>query len=157
MTSPRGFTLLIAIILATIAVTLGVSLLDLSYKQTILTSTAKQSQYGFYAADSAIECGLYWDQKFNSFKIGNTTSSASIECAGRSISSYTKTSGTTGGVSYLKTEFLVNVGCTQSAQTNGKVTIYKYADGRTSIYGNGFSSCTANDPRRVERGLKVFY
>ena len=148
---------MIAIILATIAVTLGISLLDLSYKQTVLTSTAKQSQYGFYAADSAIECGLYWDQKFNSFRIGNTTLGSSIKCGGRTVLDYDDTPGITGGVSYLKTVFYVACGDDDNNKRSGKVTVYKYADGRTSIYGNGFSSCDANDQRRVERGLKVFY
>ena len=58
----RGFTLLISVLLVTVILSLSLSLLDVAYKQVVLSSTAKQSQYAFYTADSALECTLYWDQ-----------------------------------------------------------------------------------------------
>ncbi len=155
MTTPRGFTLLISILLATVAVTLGVTLLDLSYKQVILSSTAKQSQYGFYAADSAMECALYWDQKFNAFRFTSPRPSSQISCQGNSILAYSSSLYGSGSNQHRKTEF--NVRCGSTSTSNGKVTVYKYASGTTTIYANGFSSCSAADQRRVERGLKVFY
>ena len=153
-TDPRGFTLLIAILMSTVAVTLGVSLIDIAYKQVILASTAKQSQIGFYAADSALECALYWDQKFNAFKYTGPLSSGSIKCGGNAILSYTSAQFTSGG-NHRRTIF--NIQCGTSGNTNGKVTVYKYQTGATSIYANGYSNCIAADQRRVERGLKVFY
>ena len=66
-TTQRGFTLLVAVILASVALSLGLILLDISYKQVVLASSARQSQSAFYNADSAMECALYWDQQFDSF------------------------------------------------------------------------------------------
>lgn len=152
----RGFTLLIAILLATIAVTLGLSLLDIAYKQVVLASTAKQSQFGFYSADSAMECALYYDQQVNSFKY--TTSpptSTTMTCDGRTVTGF---SAVRSGTTYLKTTFTIP--CATSG-INATVTVYKYssmnAQPNTIIYANGYNTCNASDPRRVERGLKVSY
>jgi hypothetical protein len=155
MQEPRGFTLLISILLATVAVTLGVSLLDLSYKQVILSSTAKQSQYGFYAADTAMECALYWDQKYNAFRFTSPIPSSTLRCQGNTVLSYTTGTYGSGASQHRKTEF--NMRCGSTSTSNGRITVYKYTSGATTIYANGFSSCTAADQRRVERGLKVFY
>lgn len=155
MMAPRGFTLLVAILLATVAVTLGVSLIDIAYKQVILSSTAKQSQSGFYAADSALECALYWDQKFNAFSYSSPRNTGTMTCNGFSLLS-PQSALVAGGDPYRRTSFYVR--CASSGSTNNAlVTVYKYASGRTNIYANGYSSCNAADQRRVERGLKVLY
>ena len=157
MQNPRGFTLLVSILLATVAVTLGVSLLDRSYQQVILSSTAKQSQYGFYAADTAMECALYWDQKVNAFKYttGEIYDPNKIRCQGNPILSYTTGFFGSGASQHRRTMF--DMQCGSTGTSNGRVTIYKYTSGTTIIYANGFSSSSAQDQRRVERGLKVFY
>ncbi len=62
-TNNRGFTLLIAVIFMSVMLSLGLALGSLAYKQEILASSAIQSQYAFYAADSALECALYADQQ----------------------------------------------------------------------------------------------
>ena len=151
--SPRGFTLLIAVILTSVLLSVGLALLDISYKQVVLSSTARQSQYAFYAADSAIECALYWDQKVNTFAYGIGT--APIECGGQSIP---VVSSTANGVrtSTFDTPCVNNV--------TASVTIYKTNGGSCSagsatscIYATGYNTCNASDPRRIERGLKVFY
>lgn len=153
MTQPRGFALLVAILLATIAVTLGVSLIDIAYKQVVLASTAKQSQFGFYASDSAMECALYWDQKFNAFDYGAPRSTGTMTCNGLSLSGPTSVQ-VSGATPHRRTEFEVRC---QPSGTNARVSVYKYITGSTTIYANGYSSCNASDQRRVERGLKVFY
>lgn len=158
MTNPRGFTLLIAILLATIAVTLGVSLLDIAYKQVILASTAKQSQYGFYTADSAMECALYYDQQFNAFSYTNPRAANTIICNTQTVTNFTNPTSGIGQNAVRKTSF--SIPCAGGG-TSAIVTIYKYnssnAVPNTILYANGYNTCDANDPRRVERGLKVSY
>lgn len=151
---PRGFTLLIAILLSTIAVTLGVSLLEVSYKQVILSSTAKQSQYAFYSADSAMECALYYDQQFNAFSYSNPMASGSITCDTRVITNFTNPTSGFGQNAKRITTFTVP--CAGSGES-AEVIVYKYNSGVTNIYANGYNTCNANDARRIERGLKVSY
>lgn len=60
-TSEQGFTILLAALVASLVLSLGISVFSIAQKQVILTSTSRNSQYAFYAADSAAECALYWD------------------------------------------------------------------------------------------------
>lgn len=65
--SSKGFALLVSVIFMSVMLTFGLSLGSLAYKQQVLTSGAVQSQYAFYAADTALECLLAADQQENLF------------------------------------------------------------------------------------------
>jgi len=78
ISSSGGYTLLFAMIVASIVLALGVSLLTISRKEFILSSSATQSTNAFYAADSGLGCAEYW----NANGAFATSSSASpVECA----------------------------------------------------------------------------
>jgi Tfp pilus assembly protein PilX len=143
---PRGFTLLIAVIVTSVLVSVGIALVEIAYKQIVLSSTAKSSQLAFYNADGALECGLYHDQKFNAFNQANATTS--IRCNGQVVS----VTGTNAGA--LRTS-VFTIPCTGGPCAQGSVL--KQTNGQTAIYSNGYSSGLTNDIRRVERGLKVTY
>lgn len=147
--APRGFTLLIAVILSSVVLTVGLALLDIAYKQVLLSSTAKQSQHAFYAADTALECALYYDQQQDAFNT-NPNALTQLSCNGQTINF------TSSGSAPKQTSYLVP--CTGGG-TQAEVVIYKnYPTAPTTrIYASGFNSCEAADPRRVERGLKVVY
>ncbi len=155
--SSRGFTLLVAIVLSSVALTLGIALLDIAYKQIVLSSVTKQSEVAFYAADSALECALYYDQKQGAFDYTTPFGSGSIFCGNVAISNYT--TNLAGGT--RTTSF--DVGC-PGGGISGRVTVYKTdgvaqctANKTTCMYANGYSTCNSGDPRRIERGLKVTY
>ncbi len=58
-----GFTLFVAVIVSSMLLAIGLSLGNIILKQLIFSSTGKESQIAFYAADSGAECALYWDRK----------------------------------------------------------------------------------------------
>jgi hypothetical protein len=147
MKEMRGFTLLIALIVTGVLVSVGIALIDIAYKQLVLSSTAKSSQLAFYNADSALECALYHDQRFNAFSHANATTS--IRCGGQPVTVTEDSETATLRVSSF------NVACTGG--TCARVTISKEDTGETFIYSNGYSSGNTADQRRVERGLKVSY
>jgi len=60
--SHQGFALLVAVIFMSVMLSFALALGSLSYKQTILASSALDSQYAFYAADAGLECILRLDQ-----------------------------------------------------------------------------------------------
>ncbi|MCX6787231.1 MAG: pilus assembly PilX N-terminal domain-containing protein [Candidatus Kaiserbacteria bacterium] len=97
----NGFALIIAVIFMTVMLTLGLTMSSLGYKQELLASTAIQSQYAFYAADAALECVLYIDQKtltsdrLKSFFVWPSSSPSVSPCGGFSISTSTPDSGQT--------------------------------------------------------------
>ncbi len=80
--SSRGFTLLLASLIASLLLSVGLSMFTIAQKEIILSSLGRDSQYAFYAADSGAECALYWDFK-NAFNpdeefIGATCNSQAI-------------------------------------------------------------------------------
>ncbi len=157
----RGITLLVAVILSSVVLSVALALLDVAYKQQLLASTAKQSQYAFYNADSAMECALYYDQKQNAFSFSAPLTSTSITCNTQSIINYTTSVASGGGGQLRTTTFDVTCAGTD---TKGSVTVVK-SDGTavcagnktTCIYATGYSTCNSSDPRRIERGLRVTY
>ena len=148
----RGITLLIAVILSTVVLTVAIALLDVTYKQVVLASSATESDFAFYAADTAMECALYYDQQQASFDYASAANSFAISCNAQSI---TVTEPTDAGGTGFRTATW-SVPCAGGG-TQASVTVSKSSVGSTVLYATGYSSCSATDPRRIERGLKVSY
>lgn len=57
----KGYTLLFAVIVASVTLAIGVSILTISKKEFLLSSAARESSISFYAADAGFECAMYQD------------------------------------------------------------------------------------------------
>jgi hypothetical protein len=147
ITSPRGFTLLIAVVLASVALSIGMVLLDIALKQVILSSAARQSQTAFYNADTAMECALYWDQEHDAFFYGGAI--AEINCNTQDIEVAINDTANPRTRTF-------SVPC-ETSGTAGEVIITKTVNDVTAIYATGYNTCNVSDDRRIERGLKVTY
>jgi Tfp pilus assembly protein PilX len=155
--SPRGFTLLIAVVLTSVMLSVGLSLAVLAYKDVLLSSSAKSSAYAFYSAESALECALYADQKQDAFDYD--TPQASITCGNQSyaITQLAKTNATsTMTVPDIAGGYLISF---DGGATCATLTVFKGSppSGHTQIFATGYSSCNMTDPKLLERGLKSFY
>lgn len=156
----RGFTLLIAIILASVALVVGLSLADIAYKQVVLSSTAKNSQVAFYRADSAMECALYYDQQFAAFNRASAYT-GSIQCENRAVANYSGSAYSNSLGSGWRTTF--NVTCPGDTGVSGSITVYKAESGvcsgtsKNCLYASGYNLCSTTAPNRFERALKVLY
>jgi hypothetical protein len=86
-TRQSGFTLLLAALVASIALTLGSALFGFATKQLALSSINKNSQFAFFNADSATECALYWDVKGSETVTFFSTSTPpnEIVCEGQTV------------------------------------------------------------------------
>jgi hypothetical protein len=147
----RGFALLLSVILTGVSLAIGLALLDVAYKQVLISVTSKQSALAFYNADSSIECALYYDQKSDAFNYSSPAPSASILCGGIGILNY----GTVPNGSTRTTTFYTQC---PSGNKLGYVTVVKNNfTNTTDIYASGYSSCSDTDPRRIERALKAHY
>lgn len=144
---PRGFTLLLAVLVSSILLALGAALFNIASKEVILSSSGRDSQYAFYAADSGIECGLYWDTKQDAF----STSSAltEITCAGQTgaiTKSYDAPTQTeTSNVSFTGSpciDLVIN-----KAESPVSTIIQSY----------GYNTCATTNPRRIERAIREQY
>lgn len=59
----KGISLVIALIMTTLLLSISMSIGSIIVRQLRITNTTTNSQSAFYAADSALECALYWDTK----------------------------------------------------------------------------------------------
>lgn len=57
----KGISLVISLIMTTLLLSISLSIGNIILRQLRLTNTGTNSQVSFYAADSALECALYWD------------------------------------------------------------------------------------------------
>ena len=98
--SPQsGFALLMTLVVVSVIISIGISVLDLSVKQVRLSTNAKESEVAFHAANAGIECARYIR------RIASTTMEAGGDitpvCFSASASSNTKTlifSGADGNI-----------------------------------------------------------
>jgi Tfp pilus assembly protein PilX len=154
----RGFVLLIAVIFMSVMLSFALALGSLSYKQQLLASSAIESQFAFYAADSALECALYADQRLNNFSyaLHNLSTAPSLmTCSGVSASRQSYTYNATHLLDVQR--FSLNAG-TRCAD----VTVDKAPSGQTFIYSQGYNvPCenvgSASGARMVSRGLRARY
>ncbi len=156
----RGFVLLIAIIFMSVMLSFALALGSLGYKQHLLTSAAIDSQYAFYAADSALECALYVDQKLDGFS--HADHSGAIEEQPDALSC--------GGVGAERRSYSYDSSVLIESQrvvlSDGEgcadITVYKQSSGETDIFSQGYNvSCeTLANPgsaRMISRGIRVHY
>jgi len=61
-----GFALLFAVLVSSLLLTIGLSILNISLKELSISTASKQSIYAYYAADSGREYALFEDLKIGS-------------------------------------------------------------------------------------------
>ncbi|MDR3571012.1 MAG: hypothetical protein P4L81_02330 [Candidatus Pacebacteria bacterium] len=174
MNRKKGFTLLLAALVASIAVTLGSSIYSIVSKELKLSSIGQDSQFAFYAADTVAECALFWDSRSDLHPSSFATSTASqgsvssITCDGpnnapvtiaaASANSATSTIGPSGG-SIGFDIFNDHPGGYCANATISKTLVANGTE-QTVIVANGFNvSCSAigSAPDALERTVELKY
>lgn len=141
-TRRKGAVLLIAVLLASVTLSVGLGIYQRTYKQLLFASFWKQMQIAFSAADGGLECAMYWDLR-------QTATSAS--CFGSQVL-------LTGGGAWdpsLNADASLAINTATACAT---VNIIKNGSTPfTTINARGYDTCDINNPRRVERGLRIDY
>jgi len=182
----KGFTLLFSILVSIMVLAVGASIINISLKQVILSSSGRESQYAFYAANTGIECALFWDLNGVVLENNSTlkyvfpppgeqnlriTNTDGIQCAGRSITESWDISNPNrtvfkitissdiigaGKVEYCA-EVIVEKESSQNVST-GSNENSNQGSVTTTITSKGYNTCDIkNDKRAVERGLVLQY
>jgi len=167
----KGITLFISIIIMGILLFISFAVVNIAIENSLFSSSGRDSQYAFYAADSGIECALYWDSKFEPSKFATSTA-GTITCAGNpSIATGTQnpingtsTSSFIGGGGDVNPTSVFGFVMDQQGSNPmpycAIVTVKKYYVGSnlmTYIKSRGYNTCDTSNPRRVERGVEVTY
>jgi len=66
-TDQGGFVLLYAVLAVTVILVVGLIITNIITKQIILSTTGRDSQFAYYAADSMRECVFYWHLEKGAF------------------------------------------------------------------------------------------
>lgn len=176
----RGFTLFFAVLVASLALSVGLTIYDLTARELNLSSTVEQSQYAIYAADTGVECVLYWDSKYVDSGSNNNGGSSSafststldtlapgggsgLDCGGLDITSAAATgwsvaanasaATTTFALTFLPQPYCVLVTVAKNANgnsTNTTITSYGFNNGTGA-------NCAPTSVLQLERTLEVNY
>ena len=166
----KGFTLLLAALIASIVLSLGAAVFSIARKELALSSVGRNSQFAFYAADTAAECALYWDFRSDIHPFTFATSSdshnaaTSIKCA-QNTPDPTLTVTASDGNAATSTFTLNLPQIDPNKPSCAIVTVAKHKDPVTTgivtvIRADGFSSgCTTDltDPQALQRSVELHY
>lgn len=157
--SQRGFTLLLAALIASTVLALGSSIFTIAQKQITLSSVGRDSQFAFYAADAGAECALYWDMRHDAF--GTVPPASAPACDGTPLSEQVVSGDRTAGPPYV-IEFQVNMFTADGGTPYcADVKIYKNTgDPHTRIHADGYSTACAiiaTSPRALQRSVELYY
>jgi hypothetical protein len=103
----RGFTIFFAVLVASLALAVGLSIYDILVREIQLSGIATQSQYAIYAADTGAECALYWDNQYKTVSPSDADGSAFATSSDYTVGD--TANGTTGVVT-CNTQDIVQAG-----------------------------------------------
>ncbi len=140
----KGVTFLLAVIISSLALSLGLGMSFVFIEELKLSVTGKDSFTAFFAADSGAECALYWDLEQNGFP--TSTAPVSITCNGQTFSG--------GGDGVFVTDFNLALD-----SLCAKIKVNKSNPGLTIITSLGQNvACSASaSPFNVQRGIEIRY
>src|ERR1035437_2188521 len=156
--SSMGFIMLFTVMLISIILTIALGVSNVALKEINFSTSARNTNDAFLAADTASECTLLNDKStINKFPLAGLATT--ISCAGNTSIPVTF-SGTATTANY---GFTI-IGLGNSTQACAKVTISKdnsVPPMKTTIVSKGYNigdaSCNSSSPSRVERELDVTY
>ncbi len=141
----KGFVVLFTVLIAAVTLAMAVGISNIALKQIILSASATDANKSFYAADSGVDCALFYDLKQPSFITG---AFSTISCGGDSIPVGDSGFG-------LFEEFPVSVGLNNDSCAY--VTVDKSTP-LTRITSKGVNvPCGTTNSRLVERVIEVTY
>ena len=161
--SQHGYTLLFAVLTASLVLGVAAFTVGVARKQYILVSTARDSIFSFYNADSAISCiEMSWENY-------STTTAGTIKCNG---SNATISSGfstildppagfSTNNDVYKASGYISfesGASCAKFDIWKGPTTDTTYTE-KTVIEARGYNVCSNGEPsassRTVERAIRI--
>lgn len=181
----KGFSLLFAVFISTLVLVVGASIISVSLRQLKLSGLARDSQFAFYAANTGIECAMYWDLRESyandpvfissnsqTPRDSSAPDAGAITCARLFFidedadncddpidenNTWCVDSDAEEATSYFRLKEFQDVDyCVDVLVKKEKITIPKERI-KTTIEARGYNTCDNSNPNRLERGLRVIY
>lgn len=160
-----GMVLILAMVIAAIVLTLGINMTNITSKEIYLASFSGGSETALYAADAALECAEYYnggDQKVFGRTGTQDLGTVAINCSGYSIAGTERVKPGTTDDPAITTFWIPPTSPPGDPSTVSTpcafVSITNTTDGavlRATYSVDGYNTCDANNPRRVQRSLQV--
>lgn len=147
LNSKKGFILLYAVLIMSIILALTFSITDLTIKERKLSRFGEESSSAFFAAESGMECALYWDLKDDeSWFRYDPSAGRSITCNGQTF----PVGNDINGVTEIKLVF-------SDSSNSSTIVVDKSDTSSTVLLVSGYSVPDSSVKNGVERGIKVSY
>ncbi len=155
----KGYTLLFAVLLTALVLSVGVSILTIARKEIILTANSRESHKAIVAADSGLECAVYWNRVVANFPStlpdeDTSNKKTQINCHDTAIT----VSEDSPDLSSVVYSWSVdkNNSCARVELTKEVITLPTGDDIVVTTYeSRGYNaSCSQIGPRTVERALR---
>ncbi|MEK9181510.1 MAG: malectin [Patescibacteria group bacterium] len=152
----KGFVILFAVTLSSLILAIALGVSNITLKEMKFSTSAKDTNEAFFAADTGIECALMNDKPVSKFSVAGPATA--LTCAA-GIPTYS--AGTNTGL-YT---FLVT-GLSNNGTSCAKVSVFKDAAIDppfivTTLTSKGYNigdpSCNSSNPNRIEREIKASY
>ncbi len=153
-----GFAMLFTVLVVSVILAIALGISDITFKQTMLSNLAKNSQLAFYQADSGVECGMYYDTTVGEFPSSTADSPdgttvdkvpTQLTCGANTLSLV---------ISQSRTNYFVYQENITDSSPCYSITFDKTytATDKNRVSSRGFSTCQST-PQQVERGLNLSY
>ncbi len=161
----KAFALLFAMFVSSIMLSIGLGISNIIYKELVLSGIGRESELSFYTAQTGLECAQYLNQTdplvFPGVGEDGRLDSTRDMCVGAKIdpdpvtgtSYYVSTQATDGNSK--TTTFQIRVQNSGAPDMCASVLVEKRTDNYINIESRGYNTCDYNNPRRVERSLKM--
>lgn len=172
----KGFTILYAMLIAGVLLSIGVSIASISIREIALLASAERSTTAFYVADSGAECALAHDFYGPKYFLADLVTPAPSDFSGFTcganneaypMSAPTYSTESISGVTYRTSTFTMHIDPSSTVIENPSpdttarcaVVVVKKntVDGSTIIDSRGFTTCDTSNPKVVERGVRINY
>lgn len=151
-----GFAMLFTVLVVSIVLSLAVGISSITFKQSLLSSIAKDSQVAFFTADSGLECGLLYDlmpKEGGGYNFPRGTAPGSVTLTSFSCSNleftFSSSESSTNYIVFRETVSNQNNPCRTIVFNKTHATENK-------VQARGYNICKSS-PRQVERALEAKY
>jgi hypothetical protein len=148
----KGFALLFSVLIASLLLTIGLSILSIALKELDISSATERSIHAFYAADSGVECVKYWDLKHFPPQVPPKCDTGPCQITCGSISNLSLTFSGSDVDGFFGTDFFLLTSDTEGPNFNLSVT--RDTGDLTTVKSYGRDTAGGD---RVERAIKDTY
>lgn len=153
----KGFVALFAVLLTSVVLAMAVGIASISLKEIVLSASASDGSRAFYAADSGIECALFWERSDTSLTPPYLNDI--MICNGNPVSGLPPV-GTSDFNEYYEG---MEVPFGENNELCARITIGREEIGGASyntlieVRGSSVACSDDSNPKKVERTIRVTY